>query len=311
MFICGSNFVGGGLACALTPTGIENIDYVELKNGIYDDLYITKAVDFKLTNSFPTEWDFGTILWAKFNNTTNAGNIDWDLDNISHVVLKSRTEGNFKWKTIVVKEINGPDDFKDFAINHPDYFVGSGQLVEYAIVPVSYGLEGNYATTKAISRFEKMFLIEDDVVWGTEITDGFCDTTRNIPSVNVELLNRKYPIFVRNTIANYDSGTCKGSFVPLDENSCEFAYESERDYERIQYQKSFMDFICDSIPKILKLPDGRLWLIQVTPNPTDTANQQYNDREISWSWVEVGNVNSEEDLYYLGFSNIEPEWWNK
>lgn len=33
MFICGSNFVGGGLACTLTPTGLENINYVELKNG--------------------------------------------------------------------------------------------------------------------------------------------------------------------------------------------------------------------------------------------------------------------------------------
>ena len=72
-----------------------------------------------------------------------------------------------------------------------------------------------------------------------------------------------------------------------------------------------MDFISDSIPKILKLPDGRLWLVQVTPGSADTANTTYNDREISWSWVEIGNVNSEEDLYYLGFSKVESEWWNK
>ena len=98
--------------------------------------------------------------------------------------------------------------------------------------------------------------------------------------------------------------------MPLDEESCEFAYDSDQDYERIKYQRDFMDYICDSVPKILKLPDGRLWLIQVTPGPADTANQQYNDREISWSWVEIGNVNSEEDLYYLGFSDVTEEWWN-
>lgn len=69
MFICGSNFVGGESACALTPTGVENINYVELKNGIYDDLYITKATDFELTHECPKEWDFNTVLWAKFNNT--------------------------------------------------------------------------------------------------------------------------------------------------------------------------------------------------------------------------------------------------
>lgn len=309
MFICGSNFVGGALACALTPTGIENINYVELKNGIFDDLYITKATDFELTNECPREWDFDTVLWAKFSGNTNAGNVDWNLENTSHLILKSRTEGNFKWKTIAVKEVASTEDF---VINYPDYFVASGQSVEYALVPVLYGLEGNYATIRVSSKFNKMFLIEDGVVWGTQITDGYCDTTRNVPSTNVELLHGRYPLFVRNTIANYDTGNCKGSFMPLvDEKGCELAYDGQYDYPRIKYQREFMDFVCDSIPKILKLPDGRLWLVQVTPNPTDTGNRAYNDREISWSWVEVGDVNSEEDLYYLGFSTIEPEWWNE
>ena len=308
MLICGCNFAGGESACALTPTNLEKINYVEIKNGIYDDLYITKAAAFELSGGCPKEWDFDTVLWAKFNNTTNAGNVDWNLETTSHIVLKSRTDGRFEWKTIAVKEIHA---IEDFAINYPDYFVASGQSVEYAVVPVLYGSEGLYSSTAAVSRFDKMFLIEGGTVWGTEITDGCCDTTRNIPSSTVELLNSRYPVFVRNTIANYDTGNCKGSFVPLDESSCEYAYDSEQDYKRIKYQKEFMDFLCDSVPKILKLPDGRLWLVQVTPNPADTANQEYNDREISWSWVEVGDVNSEEDLYYLGFSNIEPEWWNR
>jgi len=308
MLFCGSNFVGGESACALTPTGIENINYVELKNGIYDDLYISRNTDFGLNGGFPTEWDFDTILWARFNNTTNAGNVDWNLETTTHIILKGRTEGNFKWKTIVVKETN---TIEDFVINYPDYFVASGQPVEYAIVPILWGMEGDYATTKVTSKFNKMFLIEGNMVWGTEITDGFCDTTRNIPSSTVVLLNSRYPIFVRNTIANYDTGNCKGSFVPLDEESCEFAYGAEQDYERIKYQREFMDYICDGIPKILKLPDGRLWLVQVTPDPTDTANQTYNDREISWNWVEVGNVSSESDLYYLGFSDVTEEWWDE
>lgn len=309
MFICGIHSVGGALACVLTPTNIKNINYVELKNGIYDDLYITKAVDFELTNATPEEWDFDTVLWAKFNGSTNAGNVDWNLENTSHLILKSRTEGNFQWKTIAVKEVESTEDF---VINYPDYFVASGQSVEYALLPVLYGLEGNYAITKTVSFFDNMFLIEGNTVWGTKITDGFCDTTRNIPSANVELLHGRYPVFVRNTVANYDTGNCKGSFVPLaDEESCTLAYDSAHDFRRITYQRDFMDFLCDSIPKILKLPDGRLWLVQITPNPADTANQKYNNRETTWSWVEIGNVDSEEDLYYLGFSEIGPEWWNK
>lgn len=307
MLFCGNSFVGG--ICSITPTNIDNINYVELKNGIYDDLYVSKATNFELTAKCPEEWDFDTVLWAKFNGNASAGNVDWNLETTSHLVLKSRNEGEFKWKTIAVKEIHTIDDF---TINYPDYFIASGQTVEYAIVNVLYGSEGNYATTKITPKFDKMFLIENDIVWGTDITDGFCDTTRNIPSSTVELLNSKYPIFVRNTIANYDTGNCKGAFVPLvNEESCALAFGEEYDYMRIQYQKGFMDFISDGIPKILKLPDGRMWIIQITPNPSDTANQMYNNREISWSWVEIGDVNSEEDLYYLGLSDVSPEWWNK
>ncbi len=308
MFFCGSGFAGGELACALTPTGLENINYVELKNGIYDDLYISKSADFELTAHCPEEWDFDTVLWAKFSHTTNAGNVDWNLETTSHIILKSRPEGRFKWKTIAVKETRS---IEDFVINYPDYFVASGQTMEYALVPVFYGMEGDYATTSATPKYTKMFLIEDGIVWGTEITDGFCDTTRNIPSSTVELLNSRYPVFVRNTKANYDTGSCKGAFVPLDETACEFTYQETQDYQRIKYQRDFMDFICDSIPKILKLPDGRLWLVQITPSPSDTANGTYNDREISWNWVEIGDVNSESDLYYLGFSKIEAEWWDE
>lgn len=309
MFLCGSNFVGGALACAITPTSIEPIHYVELKNGVYDDLCLSKAVDFELTDTCPNEWNFDTILWAKFNGNANAGNVDWNLETTSHLILKSRNEGEFKWKTIAVKEIHSTDDF---VINYPDYFIASGQTVEYAVVNVLYGAEGNYATTKITPKFSQMFLIENGVVWGTEITDGNCNTTRCIPSSTVELLNSRYPIFIRNTLANYDTGTCTGSFVPLmDEAGCDLAYDDQHDYQRIRYQKEFMDFLTDGIPKILKLPDGRLWIIQVTPSPSDSAKTRYNDREISWSWVEIGDVNSEEDLYYLGFSEVSPEWWNK
>ena len=306
MFLCGSNFVGGHLACAITPTGINNINYVELSNGVYDDLFISKSVDLENVN---TDWDFDTVLYAQFNNSTNAGNVDWNLETVSHIVLKSRRKGDFKWITLNIKEINTLDDFE---INYPDYLIASGEEKEYAIVPVLYGVEGNYAVSSITPKFSKMFIIEGDIVWGTEITDGFCDTTRNIPSSTVELLNNKYPIFVRNTIANYDTGSCTGSFVPfVDENTCELAYDSEHDYQRIKYQKEFMDFISDGIPKILKLPDGRMWIIQVTPNPTDNVDQSYNNRRITFSWVEIGDINSEEDLYYLGLSNVSPEWWNK
>ena len=106
MFICGSNFVGGALACAITPNNIDNIDYIELTNGVYDDLYITKNVDFEINDEIKKEWDFDTVLYAQFNDNTNAGNVDWNVETVSHLALKVREADSFIWKTIFVKEIN-------------------------------------------------------------------------------------------------------------------------------------------------------------------------------------------------------------
>lgn len=308
MFICGYNFVGGEFACAMTPNAVDKVNYITLQNGIYDDMYLTKDTETPMDKDYPVEWTFDTILHAKFNGNTDAGNItNVSVRNTSHIILKSRAQGSFIWKTLTTKEIKTKDDF---VIDFNDYTVPNSEVMEYALVPIQYGSEGEYIRTKVTMEFISMFLIEHDIVYGTQITDGYCNTTRNIPSANVELLNYRYPVFVRNSLANYDTGECAGTFLPIDPETCNMKFDEEYDLERIKYQREVMDFIADGVPKILKVPDGRIWIVQITPNPTDSADLTYNDRQISFTWVEVGDVNSEADLYYLGFSDVTSEWWN-
>lgn len=310
MFFCGLSTVGGADACEFTPTVIQNINYVEITNAWYNDLYMSNNPDVSYDLTLPADWDWDTVLYAKFNGNTYAGNIDTAVEDCSHVLLKRRMPNTFQWQTIFVKEIHTREDFE---VTYLDYTVRAGADMEYAVVPIFFGLEQNYSTVTVKSTFTDMFLISNDTVYGTTITDGFCDTTRNIPSSNVELLNQKYPIFVRNSQANYDTGDCTGGFIRLTDNDGQCStemVETENDYYRTMYQKEVMDFISNGEPKILKLPDGRMWLVQVTPNPTDTADTAYNNRNISFSWVEIGDVNSEEDMYYLGLSDIDERWWN-
>lgn len=310
MFFCGLNTVGGESACEVSLTEITNINYVEITNAWYDDLYMSVDPEVSYTMDLPEDWDWNTVLYAKFNGNTYAGNIDTAVEDCSHVLLKRRLPHTFQWQTIFVQPITCREDFE---ITFNDYTVRAGAEMEYAVVPIFNGLESNYSCTTCKSEFTNMFLISNDTVYGTSITDGFCDTTRNIPSANVELLNSKYPLFVRNSIANYDTGDCTGMFIKMtdDDGQCSLEMlDTENDYLRSIYQKEVMDFICDGTPKILKLPDGRMWIVQVTPNPTDTADTQYNNRNISFSWVEIGDANSEEDMYYLGLSDIGEQWWN-
>lgn len=290
----------------LTCTHVNNITYILLKNGLYDCLYITKETKSEPTSDCPRNWDHDTIFHADFNNSTNAGNVDWNLKTVSHLLIKRRNTSQFKWITIAVKEIHKLEDFSE-GIKGNDYTNASNTEYEYGVVPVLYGTEGLYNTVFVNSKFDNIFLVEKNQIYGTPATDGFCDTTRRAPSSIVETINNKYPTYIRNTITNYDKGSCKGKFIELDEDNCDFVID---DTVRVPYQRKIMDFITDGMPKILKHFDGRIWLIVITGDPTDTADETYNNRNISFEWTEIGNYESEKDLYYTGLSDISEEWWN-
>ncbi len=291
----------------LTPTHLANLTYIRISNGLYDCLYITKETDSEPSMDCPREWDFDTIFHADFNNSTNAGNVDWNLKSVSHLIIKRRDTSKFSWITIAVKEIHALEDFTD-GIKGNDYTNASNVEYEYAVVPVLHGTEGLYNTVFVDSKFNDIFIVEKNCIFGTLATDGYCDTTRRIPSSINETIKNRYPTYIRNTISNYDKGNCKGMFIELNEENCDLVID---DALRIPYQRKIMDFLADGMPKILKHFDGRIWLMIITGDPTDTANETYANREISFEWTEIGNYESERDLYYTNLSDVEEEWWDK
>lgn len=307
MFFLHNNILGSEPSTVpLTPTHLNNITYILLQNGLYDCLYITKETESEPSMDCPDEWTYDTIFHSCFNNTTNAGNVDWSLKTVSHIIVKRRNADTFKWITIATKKINTLEDF-DEGIKSNDYLNAAKTRYEYAIVPVFYGTEGIYNSAFVDSDFDALFIAEKDNIIGTLATDGFCDTTRRTPSSIAETINNKYPTYVRNTVANYDTGSCKGQFLEMKEDECDLVTD---DKERIPYQRKIMDFLTDGLPKMLKHFDGRIWLISVTGDPTDTAEEVYNNRSISFEWAEIGYYESERDLYYSNLLDVEEEWWN-
>ena len=51
------------MSVPVTPTDVDNITSIEIKNAWFDDLYVTKDVESDYINDMkiPTEWDFDTI----------------------------------------------------------------------------------------------------------------------------------------------------------------------------------------------------------------------------------------------------------
>ena len=307
MFFLGTNILGSELnTIPLSPTSVDNVTKIELKNGLYDCLYITKEISSDPTMWCPNSWDLDTIFHAEFSDNTSAGNVDWNLTTVSHLIIKRRKIDSFKWMTIYVKEINTLEDFTE-GITIIDYYNESSTDYEYALVPVLYGAEGYYNSTFVTSEFSKIFLAEKDKNVGTDITDGFLNTTRVVPSSTTDTILNKYATYLRNTKANYDKGSFKGAFLKLDEETCTFETE---DGKRIKLQKSIIDYLADGKPKILKHYDGRIWLMIVTGDINDNAETIYKNRHITFEWTEIGDYQSEEHLYKCNLSDVSDEWWN-
>ena len=100
MIFCGSLLCADIMSVACTPTDIDNITRIELSDGIYDDLRVTHNVTEELSSEINQEWDWDTILHAKFDGNTSAGNVDWDLDRVSYLLVKRKKVDEFKWITL-------------------------------------------------------------------------------------------------------------------------------------------------------------------------------------------------------------------
>ena len=109
---------------------------------------------------------------------------------------------------------------------------------------------------------------------------------------------------VSNSILNSDSGSVTGTFIKIDCTTCEIDRNGG-----LQYRNDFKNRLANKRPLILKVYDGRIWMIRVTGGIQDKQNGHPDIRQITFEWVEIGDVNDMKTLYLNGFSNVDKKWW--
>ena len=314
MIFFGSFLSADVMSVACTPTDINDINRIELSNGIYDELFVTKDVETDFEEMKP-EWNFDTILYATFDGDALAGNIDWIIKSVSALVIKRRKIGEFKWLTLETKKIT-PDNYEDFSIIGIDKTAAPNFEYEYAVVPILNGIEGNYSSAKPLKvTSSSLVILDKDETWATVVTDGFCDEMSNVPNSTVTTMNDKYPTIISNTSADYRTITVNCQFLPTEDDGegCPAIVDDiKSEVTKItENNNAFMNFLNNKKPKLLKNLDGRIWLVYVTTPPTNSADGDYLMRKITFGCTEIGDINSEEDLYYAGLITATEEWWNQ
>ena len=137
------------------PSIVNNITTTTLTNAIFDHFTIGHSILSYGDSVKPLAWDYDTVLNASFDGATGAGNLDYMVGQISGIKIKRRVKGTFDWITLKYVPIENVDSLV-FTFN--DFLNAYGVEYDYALVPVSGGIEGDYIVNSIMSKFTGVFV---------------------------------------------------------------------------------------------------------------------------------------------------------
>lgn len=300
MIFLGNTFHGGENASYPPAVDTKKITEVQLSDGTYNHLVLTSDASMEV-GDISDEWDYNTKINATFDANFDAGNTGFSLRNTDYVVIKRREVGSTHWVIIYAKEIH---TVADFDISFTDKYARSKTEYQYCVSSYTNGIENSFILDNVYSEFDGYYIADKDCLFGTIYDVDGCDTSKNMANQVIRLLNRKYASVVSNSDINYESGSVTGSFIRMDEVTGEV-----RPDDGLRYRSSLKNRLVNKKPLILKIHDGRIWMIKVTGAPTDSMNGHQDLRSINFEWAEVGDVEDMQSLFENGLSDVDAKWW--
>jgi len=295
MIFLGYAFAGGTYSLDPTPVVQNDITSITIQNGIYDYLYATLD-GLSYSTDTPTEWNFGTKLYAKFNGDLLAGNVDFAVSEVSSLRLKRKKYGDTAWTTLYEQAVSTSDDL---SILYYDRTARSKVKYEYTIVPVFGQVEGSFFANTVTPEYQGIFITDGTTTFGTEL-DVVISEKRSKPRNVITTINRKYPYVISNGSNNYSSGTISAQWLEYDSETDN--WDVEHGYEFVSDLK---DFLNNNSPKLIKYQDGRMWLAEISSSDiTDSEDDAHLQVHTSFDFTEIGDCDSSDDLSDNGILDI-------
>lgn len=277
------------------PSSVDNITSTTLTNAIFDHFNVTKDVTITFTTDKPEEWNYDTIMDADFDGDINAGNVDFLIEQVSAIKIKRRIKGTFDWITLETVPISKVEDLEFTFVDRLNAY---GVEYEYAFVPILNDIEGNYIINSIYSEFNGVYIGDFNNIYRLFFEVNYSNEMRNQQIGTLQPLGRKYPVIVANGNLSYDSGTVAAMILNDD-------YTETRTIDKIdivERKETLKDYLTDKKAKILKDWNGNIKLIMVSTSPTVAykENSGMSVPQITFGWTEIGDANSQSDLYNNG-----------
>lgn len=275
MFLIGLDSYCG--MCFDNKIGTETANYMELKNGKYDEWKLdTGIVDYSSTK---TLWDYTTLMLATFNNTLEAGNMANNGYEIEEVHFKRRKKTDLAWVTFAKMSYDPSQKYYQVI----DRIASVGEY-EYAFVPVTGNVEGVETIKDIVHTFDDLYVCDKDdsirLIYDVEYGD--INNMGNTSVINT--LSGRYP-YVMSTPLNYRQGTITAKIISQASiESRHIKIDSER-----QLREIVITFLTDRKAKVLKDGNGRSILCKIM-NVREIPNSVFAGGicDVSFDYVEIG-----------------------
>lgn len=209
--------------------GVLEVNTTTIRNGNFDEFYVTSNGEKTYTIEKPESWDNDTVINATFTDGVGAGNIDFDNQDITSIIVQRQRvyrDIDTHWQTIYRYDVawgetTNPDNPLDFT--YRDYFVAYGETYHYRLIPVTQQGETEVeynigvATSPLItSIFDGVFICDNTTSYRLFGQVEFDSLQNNQESGIHATLGNKYPIVVMNSAANYHTGGISAMVLPDD-----------------------------------------------------------------------------------------------
>ena len=271
-----------------------------LRSAEYDYCIITKDITYPVMPA--SQWTYDTLLLAEFKNNCNAGNVDFSVENTSELLIKRRKKDSTDpWYIVYVQSIESSDDFNFITY---DRFAAANTLYEYAIVPIINGAQSETMTQEVFSDFYGIKLLDKNICYKNVVEDTLSYKRFHETGI-VNTMVGKYPYVINNSENNYNYGSLSTTFLQIECGKNQDEYMAD-----FEYRNRFVSYLTNHRAKVLKKFTGEILLIKVNGDVSMNDEGFYLLPNTSFDWIEIGDTESNSDMYNLGLNDVLPDWYN-
>lgn len=181
------------------------------------------------------------------------------------------------------------------------YAAGRETEYEYALSPVANGIELGYIKTTVKSSFVGAMLTDGQTTYRIMLEPTVESLNKVRSAAVVETMGNKYPYLFYGSEANYYTGSFSGVGIRFQHTNNSFDIKGGN-----AFRDELSTWLTDTNAKVLKMPDGREWLIGINGNVTISTSEHVDKGTLEFEFVEIGSIESEVDMYANGLSSYNP-----